>query len=197
MEYKEYRAYLQSPEWKEKAKAAKREAGGRCQLCNSRGPLHAHHRTYARLGNERPGDLTALCEYCHEAFHTNNPTFSKRNSNGGSGANTGVSVSCYEDRVTEELREAAVVLQDEPNAWHVHHHKGVIKVLCSSHRLPIGRKAFEAVCADLSCKPSFVDYHYAEKPADPRRFRTYPWIDRSSVPLSQVPGRTTPGKARN
>ncbi len=27
--------------------------------------MHAHHRTYERLGSERVDDLTALCALCH------------------------------------------------------------------------------------------------------------------------------------
>lgn len=28
-----------------------------------------HHRTYERLGRERPADLTVLCESCHQRYH--------------------------------------------------------------------------------------------------------------------------------
>ena len=65
-----YQAYLRSPSWKKKAEAAKIRAGNRCQLCNkSRNEvqLEAHHRTYERLGNELPGDITVLCRDCHES----------------------------------------------------------------------------------------------------------------------------------
>lgn len=64
-----YPEYLQTPEWKRRAKAAKKAAGYRCQVCNKPGPLHAHHRTYEQRGNERPGDLIALCQDCHKLFH--------------------------------------------------------------------------------------------------------------------------------
>lgn len=65
----EYEAYLESDEWKRRAMACYRRAGHRCELCYSRGPLHAHHRTYRRLGSEHVSDLTALCDRCHEHFH--------------------------------------------------------------------------------------------------------------------------------
>jgi 5-methylcytosine-specific restriction endonuclease McrA len=45
------------------------DSGGCCRLCNAGGPdttLSLHHRTYKRLGHERPGDLTALCVPCHD-----------------------------------------------------------------------------------------------------------------------------------
>ena len=63
-----YKAYIRSKEWKKKAEAAKVRAGNRCQLCNrprSEVQLEAHHRTYERLGNELPGDITILCRDCH------------------------------------------------------------------------------------------------------------------------------------
>lgn len=68
-----YYEYIQSPAWKRKADNAKRAAGYRCQVCN-RGDgvqLDAHHRTYERLGHERPEDITVLCHDCHELFETN------------------------------------------------------------------------------------------------------------------------------
>jgi hypothetical protein len=66
----DYHEYILSAEWRERAEAAKRAAGYRCQLCNSAdGPLHAHHRTYDRLGHEEPSDITVLCSRCHGLYH--------------------------------------------------------------------------------------------------------------------------------
>ena len=67
-----YIAYLASPQWRARADAAIARAGGRCQVCNvdrwfSR--LNVHHRTYERLGRERPEDLIVLCRHCHDLFH--------------------------------------------------------------------------------------------------------------------------------
>lgn len=31
--------------------------------------LEVHHRTYERVGNERPADVIALCKACHEKHH--------------------------------------------------------------------------------------------------------------------------------
>lgn len=64
-----YKSYIQSKEWKKKAKAAKERAGWRCQLCNNDGALHAHHRTYEHLGAEKDEDITVLCAECHSKFH--------------------------------------------------------------------------------------------------------------------------------
>jgi hypothetical protein len=65
----EYRLYLQSPHWQATRKAALERAGQRCQLCNRAGRLDVHHRTYERVGHEKPGDLTVLCRKCHDIFH--------------------------------------------------------------------------------------------------------------------------------
>lgn len=68
----DYRAYIVSPEWRIKAEAAKERAGQRCQVCNKSREivqLDAHHRTYERLGNELPDDITVLCHHCHGKFH--------------------------------------------------------------------------------------------------------------------------------
>jgi hypothetical protein len=63
-----YADYLQTPEWQAKRERARDRAGGRCQVCDSEGPLDVHHRTYERRGNERDEDLTVLCRGCHELF---------------------------------------------------------------------------------------------------------------------------------
>lgn len=67
-----YQEYIQSKEWKAKAKAAKHRANYRCEQCGVLKPehlLHAHHLTYERLGNERKSDLKVLCNECHAEEH--------------------------------------------------------------------------------------------------------------------------------
>ncbi len=66
-----YNRYIKSQAWREKAEEAKAQAGNRCQVCNrSRAEvqLDAHHRTYKRLGNELPEDITVLCRECHQLY---------------------------------------------------------------------------------------------------------------------------------
>jgi 5-methylcytosine-specific restriction endonuclease McrA len=73
----DYAEYINSAEWKAKAKDAKQRAGYRCQICNKAGDnltLNAHHRTYKRLGNELPMDITVLCRDCHAKFHDKLPS---------------------------------------------------------------------------------------------------------------------------
>ena len=70
----DYHTYIQSAEWKATAAAAKEAAGWRCQICNRPSTavtLDAHHRTYERLGHERPEDITVLCRDCHELYESN------------------------------------------------------------------------------------------------------------------------------
>ena len=65
-----YQAYINSNRWRNNlARIAELNAAGfRCRLCNGLGNesrLEVHHRTYERLGCERPADLTTLCQPCH------------------------------------------------------------------------------------------------------------------------------------
>lgn len=72
-----YREYIQSTAWRKKAEEAKARAGNRCQICNkSRAEvqLEAHHRTYERLGNELPEDITVLCRDCHQLYEDKKQT---------------------------------------------------------------------------------------------------------------------------
>ena len=70
----DYYEYLKSPKWKQIRDAAIARAGYRCQVCNRPNGqviLDVHHRTYERLGNENPDDLTVLCRDCHRLFTEN------------------------------------------------------------------------------------------------------------------------------
>jgi len=68
-----YRDYLLTPWWKKIKTAAIRRVDARCQVCNKRGMLHVHHRTYEDLGDEWDMDLTVLCEKCHDLYHASIP----------------------------------------------------------------------------------------------------------------------------
>jgi 5-methylcytosine-specific restriction endonuclease McrA len=74
-----YDAYLRSEEWAAKRKAAVRRAGHTCQVCNQADTrLEVHHRTYQRLYDEKPMDLTVLCSRCHALFHDRIPHVTER-----------------------------------------------------------------------------------------------------------------------
>lgn len=65
-----YHDWMASPQWHALAADAKRRANYRCALdASHRGPVEAHHRTYARVGREQPDDIIVLCEPCHRWFH--------------------------------------------------------------------------------------------------------------------------------
>jgi hypothetical protein len=65
-----YRTVMGSPGWRRRRARVLRAAGRRCQTpgCTARA-VDVHHVTYARLGHERPGDLLAVCEPCHDRLH--------------------------------------------------------------------------------------------------------------------------------
>lgn len=66
----DYHEYIASPEWAKRSQEAKDRAGNRCQVCyQADEQLDTHHRTYERLGHERPEDLIVLCRGCHTLFH--------------------------------------------------------------------------------------------------------------------------------
>lgn len=67
--YKSYAAYLRTEHWRRIRSRKLEQADHRCEVCGSRIQLQIHHRTYDRLGNERPRDLQVLCEICHAWVH--------------------------------------------------------------------------------------------------------------------------------
>lgn len=69
MRSRRYERYLRTPKWHTTRAAAIRRAGGKCQRCGAVEGLEVHHRTYARLGRERPEDLVVLCRRCHGGAH--------------------------------------------------------------------------------------------------------------------------------
>lgn len=69
---KDYRAYIQSPEWRNvrkrflASKLSKDCAG--CGAKYAKG-FHLHHRSYKNLGVERLMDLVVVCPSCHDRIH--------------------------------------------------------------------------------------------------------------------------------
>lgn len=79
MDRAEYRTvYLRSEHWQATRKVALEAAGHRCQVCNGAQRLDVHHRTYANVGKEQPGDLTVLCRGCHDLYHGTKQTKPKK-----------------------------------------------------------------------------------------------------------------------
>ncbi len=67
--WRQYNAYLESPEWKAKRKAVLERDLMLCQGCRKNRATEAHHLTYIRQGREMLFDLVAVCKECHDAIH--------------------------------------------------------------------------------------------------------------------------------
>jgi hypothetical protein len=67
-----YGEYLQSRHWQGVRRRFWARANGnvRCEACGGTGKMSLHHKTYKRLGRERPMDLMALCGRCHDLVHS-------------------------------------------------------------------------------------------------------------------------------
>src|SRR5262245_38656430 len=65
----DYKAYINSAEWKEKRRLVFRKQGRKCTDCGKTSELQVHHKTYERLGHERLSDLEVLCRQCHANCH--------------------------------------------------------------------------------------------------------------------------------
>jgi len=67
--YATYADYLASDHWKDvRRRFWSSKLGQRCAGCKGK-PTQIHHRTYARLGDERLNDLVAVCRPCHVYIH--------------------------------------------------------------------------------------------------------------------------------
>jgi len=68
----EYARYLRSFRWRLIRFLRLRLDGHRCRLCNNRGPLEVHHRSYEHRGGSLEGELKdtiTLCAACHGKVH--------------------------------------------------------------------------------------------------------------------------------
>jgi len=66
-----YSDFLRTKYWSAVANQCKKRANYRCQLCNKKENLRAHHRNYNCHGNEAKQihELICLCSDCHTKFH--------------------------------------------------------------------------------------------------------------------------------
>ena len=60
-----YKAYLMTDMWKVRRELALWRSGHKCTKCGAKKELEVHHKSYDRLGKERPEDLEVLCSACH------------------------------------------------------------------------------------------------------------------------------------
>lgn len=63
---REYEAYLNSEEWKERRKRRLKMTGFRCSACHKKGMIQVHHLTYERIFREEMSDLLPLCKKHHD-----------------------------------------------------------------------------------------------------------------------------------
>lgn len=66
-----YREYIRSDKWREKANKWKIEEG-KCEKCGSGFNLNVHHLNYENLGYELRKDVRVLCRSCHSKYHKGN-----------------------------------------------------------------------------------------------------------------------------
>lgn len=68
--FRDYKHYLESPEWRSVRVRHRDIHGERCGLCDTdEGTRHLHHMTYERVGQEELSDLVLLCANCHQLVH--------------------------------------------------------------------------------------------------------------------------------
>ena len=62
-----YEKRIASAQWRNMRRDFGKLRGERCEHCRrATKPLFLHHKTYERLGSERPDDLELLCKSCHD-----------------------------------------------------------------------------------------------------------------------------------
>ena len=66
---KGYQWYVNSATWRRRRSRFLERKGSKCEVCGSTDNITVHHKTYARLGNERDRDLQVLCSGCHNNLH--------------------------------------------------------------------------------------------------------------------------------
>lgn len=66
-----YKTYMNSDEWRKKARMLIEKAGYKCKLCGSAINICVHHITYDHLFQEEsyPDDVVVVCKKCHEKLH--------------------------------------------------------------------------------------------------------------------------------
>ncbi len=64
-----YEAYLDSDLWRANKYRLGLKRPTKCWACPATTELHAHHCSYANVGNEQPGELITLCSRCHSEVH--------------------------------------------------------------------------------------------------------------------------------
>lgn len=64
-----YLQHLASEKWAAFRDRIIEDRGAKCERCGLRGSVQVHHKTYRRLGNEKPEDVSLYCKPCHAFIH--------------------------------------------------------------------------------------------------------------------------------
>ena len=66
-----YQDYLKTEHWKILRRRLIKKSRGVCAICGVKCKriMQLHHKTYVRLGEERPSDMMVLCPNCHRKVH--------------------------------------------------------------------------------------------------------------------------------
>lgn len=67
--WKAYKAYLETPKWREKSMLVLEREKYVCQACGKRRASQAHHLSYEFMGHEPLFQLVAVCKSCHDHLH--------------------------------------------------------------------------------------------------------------------------------
>ncbi len=65
-----YTEYLKSPEWGKRRLLVFERSNGVCEGCGMQPATQVHHHSYKHVGNEFLFELAAICDSCHERFHS-------------------------------------------------------------------------------------------------------------------------------
>ncbi|MFS2325012.1 hypothetical protein U2P60_06275 [Brucella sp. H1_1004] len=71
--FRDYSAYLESDEWREKRQLVFKRSGGMCEGCGSATATQVHHLTYEHAKAEFLFELVAVCDACHDRLHDDAP----------------------------------------------------------------------------------------------------------------------------
>lgn len=141
-----YEKYLHTSWWSSRRNRALREAGYRCEVCQSKRDLQVHHETYERLGCELPDDLRVVCRGCHVGHHH---------------TETQVAVGLYAKVISE-------VIHDMPTA-ELSDVLEEAKQRCAKLKIPYHYERFQAAAARVTHRIAFRPparhrelYEYAE-----------------------------------
>lgn len=152
-----YQSYLNSPAWRSTRNDALRRAKYTCERCGRRRDLNVHHKTYERLGAERPSDLEVVCFVCHNEHHREEAAKSD---------SLGIYLKIVSSVLSEHQWATVADLSD------------AVKSLCATRKIPVDppkiAKAISLVCATRlkdGDKPfkSAVEVDY-DDPIDDRPF---------------------------